>query len=300
MSAVHAYKAPTIELSPAIAHSLERAANRVRGGCGGDGTSKFLDAVRATEDLVPPQIRDTIAPFRRAFGRAGALLIRGMPVPPSLPATPTAPATELSVPIGSEPYLAAIGLMLGIPIGFQDWHRGTVLQNLFPLPAEADRQNASNAVYLELHTETAFREDTPDFVLLLCLRDDPRQHAETYLADLAEAIAALPKQHRETLAQPAFAFRRCDGSLTEAKSVVQYGKCRRLHYAEALLGICDAANAALAALKASILHRLGAVVLRPGDLLVIDNSHMVHGRSAHRPHYDGRDRWLQRMLIVTS
>ena len=39
-----------------------------------------------------------------------------------------------------------------------------------------------------------------------------------------------------------------------------------------------------------------AVVLEPGDLLVIDNNVAVHGRSPFVARFDGHDRWLQRTL----
>jgi alpha-ketoglutarate-dependent taurine dioxygenase len=40
------------------------------------------------------------------------------------------------------------------------------------------------------------------------------------------------------------------------------------------------------------------VVLKTGDLLVINNDCTVHGRKPFQPRYDGTDRWVQRMLVV--
>jgi hypothetical protein len=39
------------------------------------------------------------------------------------------------------------------------------------------------------------------------------------------------------------------------------------------------------------------VPLRPGDLLIVDNDAVVHGRVAFRARYDGSDRWLKRVLV---
>jgi L-asparagine oxygenase len=39
------------------------------------------------------------------------------------------------------------------------------------------------------------------------------------------------------------------------------------------------------------------IVLAPGDLAFVDNRLAVHGRTAFRARYDGRDRWLQRMFV---
>ena len=42
------------------------------------------------------------------------------------------------------------------------------------------------------------------------------------------------------------------------------------------------------------------VVLEAGDLLVVDNTVAVHGRSPFVPRFDGTDRWLQRTFVVTD
>jgi L-asparagine oxygenase len=38
-------------------------------------------------------------------------------------------------------------------------------------------------------------------------------------------------------------------------------------------------------------------VLSPGDILVVDNDVVVHGRTPFRVRYDGTDRWLKRALV---
>ena len=39
---------------------------------------------------------------------------------------------------------------------------------------------------------------------------------------------------------------------------------------------------------------------KPGDLLIIDNTVAVHGRSPFTPRFDGTDRWLQRTFVVSD
>jgi L-asparagine oxygenase len=39
------------------------------------------------------------------------------------------------------------------------------------------------------------------------------------------------------------------------------------------------------------------VVVRPGDLLVLDNDLVVHGRDSFIAGFDGRDRWLKRVIV---
>ncbi|MFC9686688.1 TauD/TfdA family dioxygenase, partial [Streptomyces sp. NPDC056948] len=59
-------------------------------------------------------------------------------------------------------------------------------------------------------------------------------------------------------------------------------------------------RAALAEL-AEVAHRTyTGVLLRPGDLAVVDNRITLHGRSEFTPRYDGRDRWLQRTFAFSD
>jgi alpha-ketoglutarate-dependent taurine dioxygenase len=39
------------------------------------------------------------------------------------------------------------------------------------------------------------------------------------------------------------------------------------------------------------------VRLAAGDVLVVDNDVVVHGREPFRPRYDGTDRWLKRVSV---
>ena len=43
-----------------------------------------------------------------------------------------------------------------------------------------------------------------------------------------------------------------------------------------------------------------AIKLKPGDLLLIDNRRVLHSRNAFQAHYDGYDRWLQRIYLLAD
>ena len=60
------------------------------------------------------------------------------------------------------------------------------------------------------------------------------------------------------------------------------------------------ARSALSALHAAVKLASRRVVLKAGELLVIDNDRAVHGRTSFVPRYDGTDRWLKRALVVTA
>ncbi|MEV5837145.1 TauD/TfdA family dioxygenase [Nocardia sp. NPDC052112] len=59
-------------------------------------------------------------------------------------------------------------------------------------------------------------------------------------------------------------------------------------------------TAALGAVRDLWRQARTSVVLHPGDILLMDNSRIVHGRSEFYPQYDGGDRWLARWQIAKS
>jgi hypothetical protein len=50
-------------------------------------------------------------------------------------------------------------------------------------------------------------------------------------------------------------------------------------------------------LRKAISFATKEVILKTGDLLLINNHKAVHGRKPFKARYDGTDRWLQRLLV---
>jgi L-asparagine oxygenase len=74
-----------------------------------------------------------------------------------------------------------------------------------------------------------------------------------------------------------------------------------LVYDELLMSaLTERSRAALTRLHEAVRQATRHIVLHTGDLLRLDNSRIVHGRTPFRPRYDGTDRWLKRALVVRS
>ena len=67
-----------------------------------------------------------------------------------------------------------------------------------------------------------------------------------------------------------------------------------------MVGIDAGAQAALDQLGAVVRDRASSIVLEAGDLLVVDNERVVHGRTSFAARFDGTDRWLQRAFVVAD
>jgi hypothetical protein len=252
--------------------------------------------------------------FVRSAGHAARLLpsivhdlLRGLPVGelPATPATPTTPAEKDSI---SEFTLLTVARRLGQPIGYEPEHGGDLIQNIVPTPCATDRQvSTSSRVQLMFHTEAAFHPYRPRYLLLLCLRGDPSAH--TTVSSILEVISQFPNDLVDVLFQPRFRTA-ADESYLHGRSNVLGAPLPVLvgtrtdpsmvFDADLMVGVDEEAEDALRALGAATAACHASVTLDAGDLLVVDNSVAVHGRSPFTPRFDGTDRWLQRTFVVSD
>ncbi len=191
--------------------------------------------------------------------------------------------------------------LLGDVISFAAVQDGQLITHVLPVPgAEASITAASSKNALEWHTEGAGLECRVDYQAFLCLRNPDK---------IPTLIASLdPGQLRgETLAvlrQPRFEMPAPgpDGARTVRLSAIS-GPADRPYlrldpvYLHAISGDEEAADA-LAAVNAAVSASLRPFDQNPGDLCVVDNHLLVHGRPSFTPQYDGSDRWLLRSKVT--
>jgi alpha-ketoglutarate-dependent taurine dioxygenase len=157
---------------------------------------------------------------------------------------------------------------------------------------------------LALHTESAFHPYKPDYILLLCLRGDDK--AATTYASVNEIIESLSNEVVKSLKQPWYRTAVDDSFRTQGEPQKEFiipilsevnDKMTITYDNFFMRGINEYANMALAELNYAIKKCTREIVLKTGDLLVIDNSTAIHGRKPFQARYDGTDRWVQRMLV---
>jgi L-asparagine oxygenase len=273
----------------------------------GTRLDEVVTAAGHARRLLPAAVHDALSDFGDSPDRSGALLLRGLPVG-DLPATPATPTARTSKDLVSETTLLAVARSLGQPVGYLPEHGGDLVQNIVPTRANATRQTStSSAVTLMFHTEAAFHPHRPRYLLLLCLRGDPS--AATTLSSVHELRDLIDPNTWDLLFQPRFRTAVDEsyldgrvGDLGPARPVLSGDPDRpsMVFDADLMHGIDADAEAALLALASATAARYTSVVLEAGDLLVVDNTIAVHGRSPFVPRFDGTDRWLQRAFVVAD
>lgn len=262
---------------------------------------------RQVVDDLPAGVVAQLQGFRASPPPAGCVLLQGLPVG-QLPPTPPAPTASTDKSDFTELQLLALASVLGEPVGYLPEHGGDVVQNIVPVQKSAASQTStSSSVDLMFHTEAAFHPHRPRYLLLLCLRGDPQ--ARTTVASVHTALAHLPADVVDVLFGARF---RCavDESYLHGRAnvlgtpmPVLSGDRRNpsmVFDQDLMVGTDEEADEALVALGNALVAHHNFVVLEAGDLLVIDNDLVVHGRSPFTARFDGTDRWLQRAFVVTD
>lgn len=194
----------------------------------------------------------------------------------------------------------------GRPYGFIQEQDGAIIQNLFPIKKNENEQiSSSSRITLEMHTETAFHPWRPQYVVLLCVRGDDR--AGTTYAILDEIVDLLDEETIQILHEPVFTTtldksfqnpRQPDAVVT---TPILFNNASSMTYDRVLMKPkTEHADIALQKLSQAIETSKKVFHLSTGQIAIIENWKVVHGRTPFTPRYDGNDRWLKRVMVRRS
>ncbi|WP_244315593.1 TauD/TfdA family dioxygenase [Streptomyces albidochromogenes] len=207
--------------------------------------------------------------------------------------------------------LMLVADLLGSLVGYQDEKSGALFHDVHPVRGEEHHIENSGSVAFDFHTENVHHPMRPDFLGLLCLRQDHEAVAATRLSSVRDALPLLTEDQVAELRKPQFhslyptSFtRNTEGPRPSAgPHPVVFGPAGRpfIRFNSHNTRAADAGGErVLRALTEALESVCRDLVLAPGDLVVLDNHVVVHGRSAFQPRYDGRDRWLRRFYSLRS
>jgi L-asparagine oxygenase len=177
-----------------------------------------VDRARELSCALPLALRESLRRFRRDPGPEGVLIVRGLPIAGhSLPSTPTRSGSVQRTVAEASSALVLTSLQLGEVVAFRGEKDGALVQNVVPVPGREDFQGNAGSVRLHMHVENAFHPNQPDYVVLLCLRNDHDDLAGLQTASVRRATELLSHAADELatamtgIRRPAYAI--LDGTL---------------------------------------------------------------------------------------
>ncbi|MDT3395106.1 TauD/TfdA family dioxygenase [Streptomyces sp. B1866] len=275
----------------------------------GSGTDpvdrRVLDRVAREAARLSERTRHHCRPVDTADG---LFVLRGLPLDDAdIGPTPLSWATVGDQAAEWDVTLLLLATAMGNPIAWEGQQDGRFVHNIVPSPGhEHEQTGASSATLLSPHTEDAFHPGRAHLLMLACMRNHDR------IATTAASVrkARLAADDVELLSRPTLPILP-DDAYTEAQgftgaappkvpALCQTPDGPTLRYDPAYTPLDDADPAYRAAydrLSDELARVSVAVSLEPGDVLVVDNDLVVHGRVPFQARYDGTDRWLKRASV---
>jgi len=264
----------------------------------------WLARARQRSCHLPVRLTEALRGYRYDSGEAGTLVIGGLPIRADrLPDTPSVRGSVQRMASPPATLAVLIALHLGELVAYRQEKAGALVQDVVPVRGLERTQSNAGSVALELHVENAFHPHRPDFVGLICLRNDHLKRAGTLIASIRQALPLLDPVDREMLFLPRFvtvpppSFRSGDqtgpqgvllGSADDPDVCLDFN---------ATVPLDNEAREALDRLGRALMDVSWALVLEPGEMAFVDNRIVLHGRTPFTPRYDGRDRWLHRVYV---
>ncbi|WP_405686723.1 TauD/TfdA family dioxygenase [Streptomyces sp. NBC_00057] len=301
--------APALVLDPVDSAALGTLAEQL---CG-LSTDRIDDpdwvaAARNALHDTPAAFRRSLSNFRRDSGSSGSMLLGGLPVDPdTVPETPTVPGSVQRTATVPAALLMLTACALGDPGAFLAEKSGALVQDVVPVPAQEEFQGNAGSVELSFHNENAFHPHRPEYIMLLCLREDHERRAGLRTVCTREILPLLDDTTRACLSSPEFETAPPPsfgaGTASAPPHAVLFGDPSdpdlRVDLA-ATKPLTTRAADALGELQRLFAATARTAYLMPGDLAIVDNRVTVHGRTAFTPRYDGRDRYVQRTFVMTD
>ena len=271
----------------------------------------FLEQAQEAIYQLPYHELKPLLDFKNGGNAAGYVLLQGLKTDPNL--IPTCESAEeiysKKETFYSEFWLALIAKILGEPIGYAQERNGEIFQNVRPRKGQETKiASDSSSIILDLHVENGYHPIRPDFLMLYALRSDPQQKGYTLVVEIKEILSLFSAEEINVLRGHNFKtsvdwnFGNFNAERGTGPTVsILFGAPENpmiFYDDEYVIGTTPNAQKILEKLRQILHAEMQSILLKPGEMLVIDNYKSVHGRTSFQAQYNGNDRWLQRLLVV--
>lgn len=270
---------------------------------------EFCRQARLAAVHLPMRLIEALHDFDRWGSPNGILAISGLPLD-RVPETPPDSSKHLGELTTLARIQAICNEFLGRMIAYEAEGAGRLFQDMVPSRESARTQTSlSSEVELEVHTEQAFSVLRPDYLSLACLRGDPNAH--TYLLRAHDIVPHVDDDTAKMLRQPMWttgvdeSFRIgghefVDGNVRGPVPIISGSEDDPFMVLDQDLmsGVNEDAQQLLGDVGHLYLRHRRSYTLAAGQLIILDNNRVAHGRSDYAARFDGTDRFIIRSFAV--
>lgn len=267
----------------------------------------FTSMAKNASKGLPKRIMSALKEFKAS--QDGCLLIKGLPINKKYILTPENNKFHVGETTLLSRVQAIINEYLGNMVSYEAEGNGRLFQDMVPNQELALTQTSlSSKKELELHTEQAFSEMRPDYLSLACLKGDI--NAKTYIMHVQNILdrftlyetKLLTRELWEIGVDQSFIMNGCSSNLRGPLSILNLknGEFELIFDQDLMIGLTEEASDLVDKIIDLYYEFREHCVLESGDILILNNHKVVHGRSAFSPLFNGHDRFVIRSFIMKN
>lgn len=307
-----------VDLHADDAIAIRRLARSLGREYGSSDDEILLRELERISEELPAEATEAVVAYREDPDSDLIVIHNHMVRDRDLGSTPTEWKTPRSTLTSLEYEMVAMlySSVLGSVFGWATQQDGHIVNDIIPIETFSDQQvGASSKVELAWHTEDAFHPGRADYICLFCLRNptetpttvgsliDIQKDEELPPALFEPCVRIAADDAQRDGAEEAGIDTPTESSAQSVPILVENGSGVEMCIDPAYMSVAsdeEDVREAVTGFCKSIDEHLKEVVLRSGDLLLLDNHRVVHGRKPFKPTYSGRDRWLKRVNVATD
>lgn len=267
---------------------------------------KYIEQIKSATQYLPLSCKQFIDQFIIGDTREAILFLFDMTQHPPLPTTPNDNDFHIGETTILSKLQATINQYIGEMIAYEAEGYGKLFQDMVPKKEYSNSQTSLGSnVELEIHTEQAFSKLKPDYLSLACLKGD--KNAKTYIFSIYQLLEHLSKEKIEMLKQPLWTIG-VDMSFKSHTIEFIEGELRGpipiltandefIFDQDLMTGINEDAEDLKKEIITLYYRYRKEHVLSSGQIMLLDNRKVVHGRSPFQPKFDGNDRFIIRSFV---
>lgn len=289
------------------ANTLEKLSNCLVGISPTTQVDMFTSMAKNASKGLPKRIMSTLNDFKNS--QDGCILIKGLPLDENYIWTPKNNQYHIGETTMLSRIQAIINEYIGEMVSYEAEGNGRLFQDMVPNKELALSQTSlGSKKELELHTEQAFSEMRPDYLSLACLKGDI--YAKTYIMHLQNILdkftmyetKVLTRELWEIGVDQSFVMNGCSSNLRGPLSILDLkdGEFQLIFDQDLMVGLTTEASDLIDEIIDLYYECRDHYVLQSGEILILNNHKVVHGRSSFSPQYDGHDRFIIRSFIMKN